>query len=101
MPHEQDTWVGAGYMAPNGEHGEPYAANTGFGGVLLLPSALHPQSHRLVAHDDLCIEFLALWPLYPEEMELQRTRGTEALRAALARARVTELVDVRRRNAAG
>jgi hypothetical protein len=69
--------------------------------VLLLPSALHPQSHRLVAHDDLCIEFLALWPLYPEERELQRTRGTEALRAALARARVTELVDVRRRNAAG
>ena len=83
---------------PNGEQGERYAANTGFGGVLMLPSALHPQSRRLVAHDDICIEFLALWPLYLEEMELQRARGTEALRAALARAGVTELVDVRRRN---
>ena len=100
MPHEYGTWVGAGHMVPNGEHEEPYAGNTGFGGVLLLPSALHPQSHQLVAHDDVVIEFLALWPVYPEEMAMQRARGTWALRAALARAGVTEMVDVRRRNVA-
>jgi len=100
MPHEYDTYVGAGQTIPNGARGEPYAANTGFGGVLLAPSALHPQSHRLAVHDDMAIEFLALWPLYPEEMEMKRTQGTDALRAALAREGVTELVDVRRKNVA-
>jgi len=75
-----------------------FAANTRLSGVLLAPSALHPQSHRLVAHDDMAIEFLALWPLYSEEMEMKRTQGTAALRTAQAREGVTELVDIRRKN---
>jgi len=98
MPYEYDSYIGAGQMIPNGQRAERYAANTEFGGMLLMPSALHPRSQRLVVHDDRSIEFLALWPLYPEEMELQRTWGTEALRTALAQAGVTELVDIRRRN---
>ena len=87
-------------MIPNGERAQPYAANTKFSGMLLAPSALHPQSHRLVVHDDRTIEFLALWPLYPEEMELKLNQGLEALQAAFAAAHVTDLFDIHRPNVA-
>jgi hypothetical protein len=101
MPHEYDTWVGAGYTIPNTPPKQPYAPNTGFSCMLLLPSALHPNSHRLVVHDDVMIQFLALWPLYPEEMQLKLEHGLEALQAAFAAAHVTDLLDLHRPNVAG
>ena len=100
LPHENDMWVGAGCTVPNHPPEQSYAPHTGFSCMLLMPSALHPASRRLVAHDDLTIEFLALWPLYPEEMALKLQRGLGALRDAFAEAHITDLVDNRRRNVA-
>jgi hypothetical protein len=100
MPHEYDTWVGAGYTIPNTPPTQPYAPNTGFSCMLLLPSLLHPDARRLVVHDDVTIEFLSLWPLYPEELELKLNEGLSALQAAFAAAHVTDLLDNHRPNVA-
>jgi hypothetical protein len=100
MPHEYDTWIGAGYTVPNTPSDQPYAPNTGFSCLLLLPSALYPAARHLVVHDDITIEFLALWPLYPEELELKLSQGLKALQAAFAKAGVTDLLDIHRPNVA-
>jgi hypothetical protein len=100
LPHEQDTWVGAGYSVSNGPERQGLAHNTGFTGMLLLPSRVHPDARCLVVHDDLAIQFLALWPLYPEEMDLKLNRGLDALQSAFARAGVTDLVNIHRPNVA-
>jgi hypothetical protein len=100
LPHEYDTWVGAGYTIPNTPPDQPYAPNTGFSCLLLLPSVLHPNARHLVVHDDVTIEFLSLWPLYPEEMELKLNEGLEALQAAFAAAHIADLLDIHRPNVA-
>ena len=71
---------------------------TRFTGILLMPSSILPKSYRLVVHDDAAIEFLALWPLYPEEVELHRTKGLATLQAAFAQAGVTDLINIHRPN---
>jgi hypothetical protein len=68
--------------------------NVPFAAAAVLPSMLHPQSTRLVVHDDLAISFLALFPLYEEELRAGIS-GTQ-LAATLAQRNVTDLVDVRR-----
>jgi hypothetical protein len=100
MPHEFDTCVGNGYTIPNSPSDQSFASNTGFASILLLPSVLHPAARHLVAHDDVTIEFMALWPLYPEEMELKANHGLEALRTAFAAADVTDLLNIHRPNVA-
>jgi hypothetical protein len=100
LPYENDEWIGAGQIIPNIPEGRSFASATGFAGMLLLPSVVHPKSQRLVVHDDTAIEFLALWPLFPEEIKLHRRAGLAALQAAFARCGVTDLIDVHRPNVA-
>ena len=66
------------------------------GACLLAPPMLHPKARRLVVHDDLAIEFLALWPIYREEMEFKLEHGVEALMERFARTGVTDLIEVGR-----
>jgi len=67
-----------------------------FSGAAALPSALHPLSRRLVAHDDFAISFFALWPLY--ERELTAVLSGTQLGHVLAQHGVTDLIEVERRS---
>jgi hypothetical protein len=100
MPHENDEWIGAGQVIPNIPADKPLAPDNRFTGILLLPSVIHPEAQRLVVHDDTAIEFLALWPLYAEEIELYHRHGLSTLKAAFMNAGITDLINPRRRNVA-
>lgn len=100
MPVEEDAALAEGYMVPGTPDASPYAAGTRLGCVALFPSVLHPKAAHLVVHDDIAIDFLALWPLFPEEMMLRHQHGPAALQSALTAAGITDLIDPRRNSLA-
>jgi hypothetical protein len=66
--------------------------------MMVFPPVLAKNSWRLMINDDTVINFYALWPIYSEEMNFKLARGVEPFLAKLEAARVTELIDVERRN---
>ncbi|HYE21513.1 MAG TPA: suppressor of fused domain protein [Tepidisphaeraceae bacterium] len=102
LPHEYETWVGAGHTIPNGDPAEPVATNTKLCCMLLMPPVLVSEGfHRLAVSDDKAINFYALFPLYQEEMELKLNKGLDPLVERFAKAEVSELLDVGRKNTCG
>jgi hypothetical protein len=98
MPHEYETFLAPGVTIPNGEKAEPFAKNTKLGCVMTFPSILSPQSKELQITDHLTIQFYALWPLYPEEMQLKLDKGLSPLLDKLIEAEMSELIQIDRPN---
>ena len=101
LPHLYGTWLGWGHTVPNGGPAEPYAPDVGFAGAIVLPPASAPDAFRTL---DIApgkqITFLSVWPLLPGEMDYKLLRGTEALVQRLRGARVSDVVDPSRKDAA-
>jgi hypothetical protein len=100
MPHEYNTFIGPGHTIPNGPMALPFAPNTAMGCMLVQPSLLNPRSHRLVVSNNVNIDFLALWPIYREEMELKQEKGVEALTRRFSTSGTSELIQLDRKNVA-
>jgi len=101
MPHEYETWLGQGHTIPHGDPPEPLAEGIGFIGAMLGPPQLAPEEFdTLEAGDGKVINFYAVLPLYPEEMDFKLKKSGEALFEKLAENGITELVDVHRKNVA-
>jgi len=99
FPHEFNAWVGYGHTIPNGEGAEPFADNTKFGCVLLIPSLNLPHEFfRLKVKEDKVINFYCIYPLYKEEMEYKLSKGLDALIDKFEKSRVTDVVDIHRKN---
>jgi hypothetical protein len=98
LAHEQDVFLGAGN--PYAAESHAVAGNCRLAGMLAAPSALHPKSATLPIRDDLTIAFLALWPVFPEELAFAQRHGGPALLQRLHQAGVTDLVDIHRKNVA-
>ncbi|QZN79554.1 suppressor of fused domain protein [Stenotrophomonas sp. DR822] len=80
LPHEYDTWLGFGHTIPNGHPSEPYAPGVGFDGAIVLPPVTTPDDFGTLALEDgTTIEFMAIVPLYPEEMDLKLKKDSETL----------------------
>jgi hypothetical protein len=69
--------------------------------MLVQPSLLNPRAHKLAVSNNVTIEFLALWPLYREEMELKQEKGVEALLRRFSNSGTSELIQLDRKNVAG
>jgi hypothetical protein len=101
LPHKYDTWLGWGHTVPNGDPAEPYADNVKFTGAILLPPVTAPEEFFVLPIDEhKSIGFLAVYPLFAEEMDLKLRRGTDALLDGFVRHAVSDIVDPRRRNVA-
>ncbi len=100
LPQEYDTWLGPGHTVPNsGEDDVPYADGTGFTCALLLPPMLVvPSDFSRVELDDRVINFHAVWPMFPSEVEYKLTHGLESLLDRFEKHQVTELVEIDRAN---
>lgn len=99
FPHEYDTWVGHGHTIPNGEHADPFAENTKFGCMLLLPSlTLSPEFYNLKINEDKTINFYCLYPLYKEEMDFKLKKGIDRLLDRFEKFHVSDIVNVTRQN---
>jgi hypothetical protein len=99
LPHEYDTWLFEAHTVPNGDPARPFAANTELCCALLRrPVLFGTDFQTLRVSDEKAIHFLALVPLYREEMEFKLAEGYDSLLELLEPAGVTELLDVRRAN---
>lgn len=99
FPHEYDTWLFEGHTIPNGDPPKAFADETKFSGWMLHSAALAPpEFHVLKVSPEKSIHFFAIYPLYDEEMQLKLTEGADKLIAKFEKHRVTEVVDIHRRN---
>jgi predicted Zn finger-like uncharacterized protein len=98
MPAEYETFLAPGVTIPNGEEAAPFADNTKFGCMMAFMPMLSPNSAQLQIDDNTRIDFYALWPLYPEEMQLKLDKGLEPLLKKLMEAEVSELIAIDRGN---
>lgn len=90
-----------GAIFPKNAKSSCRAPDSPFTAVMLLPSAVFPKTLPLFVDDDFSVSFLALWPLYPEELRLARRRGgIRELIARFKKAALTELIDKTRPNVA-
>jgi hypothetical protein len=92
MPAEYETFLAPGVTIPNGEEAEPFADNTKLGCMMAFMPMLSPNVAQLQIDDKTRIDFYALWPLYPEEMQLKLDKGLEPLLQKLMDAEVSELI---------
>lgn len=99
FPHANQTWLGWGHTIPHSDPPTPFAANTSFTCMLLLPPILTPDAFRILRlRDHKLIEFLALIPLYTEEMDFKLKSGTKALTERFNAQGISELLDINRPN---
>ncbi len=101
LPHEYDTWLGVGHTIHNDDETPPtpYASNTKFNCALLLPPILVDDGFRqLQTSPDKTTHFLAVVPIYTEEINFKLKYGVEPLLEHFDRRKVTELLDVGRKN---
>ena len=82
FPHEFKTWLGWGHSLPNSADCVPYDESTKLCGAML--GALQENISMFRTEDDTQINMYCVIPLYKEEMEYQKTAGTEALMQKLS-----------------
>jgi len=100
-PHAAGDWMGVGHSMSNNEYGsEPFVPSARLNSVILLPPLSLPARFSRLRALGRQINFMAVVPLYEEELQLKLRSGTQALLQALARHRVTDVIDPRRVNVA-
>ena len=99
FPHECHTWLGFGHSVPNGDPPSPFADGTDLCCALLVPPVRVPSEfYDLNLSDGRSINFYAVVPLYPEELQLKLTMGTNALLERFDVEGISELLDPKRVN---
>ncbi len=100
FPHEFDTWLGVGHTIPNGDPPENFC-DTRFCCSLIAPLRLFaPEFGTLQAAPGKVVHFLAVLPVFREEMDLKLNKGADALWEKFDRHGVTELINPGRKNTA-
>ncbi|MFC0155720.1 suppressor of fused domain protein [Xanthomonas dyei] len=101
LPHKFDTWLGFGHTVPNGNPAEPYAPGVAFDGAIVLPPlSAPPEFAHLRIDAEKTIAFMTAVPLYPEEMALKLSQGSDALLDRFDASKIQDTIDLRRRNVA-
>jgi Suppressor of fused protein (SUFU) len=97
FPHKYNTWLGYGHTIPNEDPPKPYASDTKLRCAMILPSPTVPEKFiTLEIGREKTIYFLAVLPLYLEEMQLKLQQGGQAFLEKLAAAQVTDVINPRR-----
>jgi hypothetical protein len=97
LPHDYDTFLCYGHTVPNGDPPEPYAPGTDFCGALVGGPMLAPEAfEELALTDGRLVRFMAVFPLYADEMDFKLEHGAEALSNLFVANEVTEWIDVGR-----
>lgn len=97
LPHEFSTFLWKGHTIPNGDPPLPYAMNTRLCCALIGPPLLAPESFGTLAlPDGRVVRFLAVIPLFEDEMRLKLDKGADALYELFEKRALTDLVDPNR-----
>jgi len=101
LPHAHGLWFGPGHTVPNGNPPQPYVPDSGLCGVLIAPPVAMPPDFPVLTHAEERLEFLAVVPVYAEEMQLKVERGTEVLFERFDAHDINEVLVPNRRKVAG
>jgi hypothetical protein len=93
FPHKYDTWLGEGHTVTNDDPPQPLAPGTRLCGAILVAPQHVPAAFPELNFGGKTIRFLAVVPLYEEEMALKMRDGTAALLERLRKQGVTDVVD--------
>ncbi len=100
MPHEYDTFLSLWHTVPNGDPPEKLG-DTDFLCAYIGGAETTPEDFwQLKIDEQKTIIFLGVYPLYKEEMDLKMKKGAEALEELFEKNKITELLDVKRKNVA-
>lgn len=78
FPHEQGAWLSLGHTIPNGEPPEPFFPD-GPAGVLVLPPVALMAEVEWAEIEGEPVRFMALVPVYKDELEFKVQNGVDAL----------------------
>jgi hypothetical protein len=99
LPHEYETWFAPGHTIPNGDPPEPFGENTDMCCWMLMSPPFFPDEFASLQIDSRkTINFLAMLPLYEEEVDFKLQRGAGELVDRLGQLSIDSLIDVRRDN---
>ena len=98
LPHQMDGWLGLGHTIPNGDPPRPLAPGVPFAGWLIDEPVRLPQEVCKLRVADRAINFYAAVPLTAAEMAYKVKHGGPALGQLLDRAKVSEVVEVGRKD---
>ncbi len=99
MPHERSSWLAPAQVLPHGNPARFYGPNTTMCSAMLSwPLTADKGFRKLAMAEKKVVYFLAVVPLYKEEMDLKTNKGTSALLDRMDAIRVTELLDPKRKN---
>jgi hypothetical protein len=96
FPFMYKTWLGFGHTIPNGNPPEPVSENSNFRGLLLLPSLMFKKSWKCKVGLFKEVNFLAVHPLYENEMNHKVEYGVDSLLDKFDEYKVTEVTDINR-----
>jgi hypothetical protein len=99
FPHEEKTWLGWGHTIPNGVEAAPFGPGTQLGCMILDLVADPADLVALTLPNGRTVYFYSVIPLLRDEMAFKLEHGAESLLRLLARARVGEVIDPKRRSA--
>jgi len=89
FPHQYSTWFGYGHTIPNEDPPKPYAPKTRLCCALILPSPTVPEKFiSLEISPEKTIYFLAVLPLYAEEMQQKLKEGGNDFLKKLSKTRL-------------
>lgn len=89
---DNKTWIGPGHTAQHNKAGEPYDKSVGFTGAFIYQSLALQPSLSKTPYPGKHINFYALYPLYPEELDYAKEKGSDALMELFDKAEVKDLV---------
>lgn len=99
FPHQYGAWISWGHTIPNGQKAEPYGTNTKLGCALLMaPTKFAEEFNFLEIDEERKVHFMAVVPLYKEEMEFKLKNGLEALTERFEKHNIDELIQLDRKN---
>ena len=96
MPRRKDTWLGYGHTVPNGEPPQPVDDSTEACSVMLIPPVSLPERFARLRVDETAtgiINFWALVPLMPAELELKLEKGTPILLEKMEKRKLSDIWD--------
>lgn len=101
FPHEYETWLWWGHTIPNGDPPLIFHDSTSFvGSILAPPVTLSQKFLSLECSDEKTVHFFSVIPLYQEEMDLKLKKGMDTLFELFDKNKISEVVDVNRKNVA-
>lgn len=98
FPHHYDTWLAIGHTLQATADMEPYAENTNYTGVVILPSVTFGEEFTSVQVGENLINIYSVFPLYADEMNYKIENGYNALLDKLIEKNAQEIFDYNRAN---